>query len=127
MILLNKALTGSFVPSDSFVIQSDKITLAFSLVCTGGPSAVEWYWEFSDDLIEFNRETTENITNGTIAVPEVVRTFKESSGANLADGTHKVTCEFVRHQKFARVQIRTSAGAVQAIVKSLYGLVPNRA
>lgn len=127
--LFNKPLTGSFVPSGPLGLTADQLTLAFHLVTTGGPTAVDFYIEFTDDPTPkvpiWSREVDEQDTgNGAVTMSKVIRTFQEEGGAKLADGTHDLSCQFSRQAPFARLQIRVSAGAASALITSSSGEIP---
>ena len=110
-------LTGSFVPSRYVLIPAEKLTLAFHLVTSGGPSTVSWFPEFSDDLTTWFREVAEeDAAGGIVLMPKTIRTFADNAGTQLADGTHDLSVQLVRQGKFARLQMLVSAGAATAEV-----------
>lgn len=113
--VFNKALTGSFVPSEWFLLVGGQISLAWHLVTAGGPTSVEWFLEFTDDPTgtpTADREVDESDAagNGAITMSKVIRTFQENGGAGLADGAHDLSTQFIRQRPYARVQVRVSAG-----------------
>lgn len=115
--LVNGTLTGSFVASKYVLLPSDKLTLAFHLVTSGGPSAVQWFPEFSDDLVSWFREVAEeDAAGGVVLMPKTIRTFADNAGTQLADGTHDLSVQLIRQGKFARLQMAVTAGAATALV-----------
>lgn len=123
--IFNQTLTGSFEPSSSVLLNLDRWSLLFKLVVTGGATAVQFYFEFSEDLITWFHEIDEqDIGNGVVSQAKVVRTFKENGGANLAIGTHNLSGQYPRQAKFARLQMAASGGTAVATVTSQFGISP---
>lgn len=117
VVIVNRTLTGSFVPSTYVLLPSDKLTLNFHLDTSGGPSTVNWYPEYSDDLLTWSREVAEeDAAGGVVLMPKTIRTFADNAGTQLADGAHDLNVQLVRQGKFARLQMRVSAGAATAVV-----------
>jgi hypothetical protein len=131
--IFNRTLTGSFVASQSIVVVNNAVSLNFTLTVTNGPATIEWYLELgSDEATPTNSEwfrelAEEDPGNGAVALPIVVRTFAANGGGGLADGTYRLDAELVRRAKMARVQIRATAGTVQATVTAPFGLVAQAA
>lgn len=129
LVLFNAALTAGFVSSNPFLMQGERVTIDFDIVSSAGPTAVEWYLEFADgsenplgSSARWRREVAEeDAAGGIVSMPKVVRTFKENGGANLADGTHRVSCQFQRSAQFCRFQIRASAGAAVVRASAPFG------
>lgn len=120
--IFNKTLTGSFVPSQSVILNADRWSLLFDLTITGSATAVSFYFEFSDDLENWYQEVDEqDVGNGVVSQAKVVRTFKENGGANLAVGAHKLSGQYPRQSKFARVQLSATGGTAVAVVTSQFG------
>lgn|SRR5574341_30088 len=117
VVLFNGTLTGSFAASRYVLLPSDKLTLAFQLVTSTGPSTVRWFPEFSDDLVTWFREIAEeDAAGGVVLMPKTIRTFADNAGTQLADGTHNLSVQLVRQGKFARIQMTVTAGAATALV-----------
>lgn len=123
-----KTLTGSFVPSLPVLLSSEEMTLDFTLVTTTGPTKVDWYPEFSVDLVNWFQEVAEEDSpGGVILMPKTIRTFADNAGTALADGTHLLSVQLVRQMPFARIQARVSAGAAIITTTCPSGSVPQPA
>lgn len=130
LTIFNGALTGSFVPSNPFVIQGERITLDFQAVVTVGTVSIAFYLEFASEnplaagTRWFREVAEEDAGDGVVAMPKVIRTFEENGGAALAIGTHRLSCHFVRAHQFGRIQSRvTGAGAAALTVFAPFGIV----
>lgn len=129
ILLFNKPLTGAFVPTIWLTITAEQLTLAFHLVTSGGPTAVDFYLEFTDDPtgpapVASREVDNQDTGNGAITMSKVIRTFQENGGAKLTDGTHDLERQFPCQPPFARLQIRVSAGAATARITSSSGELP---
>lgn len=127
--LFNGKLPAAFAPTVWMTVVGDKIPLTFHLVTSGGPTAVDFYLEFTDDptlkVPVASREVDEqDIGNGVVTMSKVIRTFQENNGGTLQNGTHDLSCQFVRLAPFARLQIRASAGTAIAKIDCSAGQVP---
>ncbi len=123
--LFNGPLSSSYRATQWLAISSREITLDFELACSGGPSTVEYYLEFSNDPSgpAYREIAQEDAGGGVVLMPVVVRTFADNNGTNLADGTHFFDTEYVRRHRLVRVQIRATAGTVRAKVTAPFGLL----
>lgn len=120
--IFNAALTGAFVASKPTQLVNEELTLDFTLVTTGGPTTVNWFPEFSEDLKNWFREVAEeDAGKGVISMPKAVRTFADNGGTQLSDGTHLLSVQLVRQKPFARIQIEVTAGAATAQVNAVNG------
>ena len=106
------------------------MSLQWTLVTTGGPTTVNYYLEFTDEnpndsASAWFREVDEaDNGTGTVKMSKVVRTFAENGGASLADGTHQLSCQFVRQAQFVRLQVSVSAGAAVVTIDAPFGSIP---
>jgi hypothetical protein len=117
VVIFNGTLVAGFVATRYVLLPADKLTLAFHLVTSGGPSTVRWFPEYSDDLATWSREVAEeDAAGGVVLMPKTIRTFADNAGTQLADGTHDLSVQLIRQGKFARLQMQVSAGASTAIV-----------
>ena len=117
VVIFNGTLVAGFVPTKYVLLPADKLTLAFHLVTSGGPSTVRWFPEYSDDLVTWSREVAEeDAAGGVVLMPKTIRTFADNAGTQLADGTHDLSVQLIRQGKFARLQVQVAAGASTAIV-----------
>ena len=117
VVIFNGTLTGSFLPTRYVLLPAEKLTLAFHLVTSSGPSTVQWFPEYSDDLVMWSREVAEeDAAGGVVLMPKTIRTFADNAGTQLADATHDLSVQLVRQGKFARLQMAVTAGAATAIV-----------
>jgi hypothetical protein len=122
----NVALTAGYVASKGLVLSGDTLTLNFLLKCSGGPSTVTYFLEFSEDGVTWYAEVAEeDAGKGVVSMPKVVRTFADNNGTAIADNAaFAVSCQFKRRMLMARVQMAASAGTV--LVTSLtapYGII----
>ena len=129
VLMFNGTLGAGFKASSWLQIAAEEVTLAFHLATSTGPTAINWFLEFSDDPTPkspiASREVDEQDTgNGVITMSKVLRTFKENGGANLADGTHDLSAQFTRQAPYVRFQIQVTTGAATAKVTSSTGSIP---
>jgi len=130
-VVFNRALTGVFVAGTPFVMVAEKVVLDFLATVTA-LAAIDWFLEFTGDdpndaAAVWNQELAEeDAGGGVVAMPKVIRTFKENGGANLAIGTHSLSCQFVRTHKCCRIQARVNAvpaaGAASLQVLTQFGI-----
>lgn len=130
-VVFNRVLTGAFVAGTPFFITAEKVVLDFLATVTV-LAAIDWFLEFTGDnplsaAAVWNQELAEeDAGGGVVAMPKVVRTFKENGGANLAIGTHSLSCQFVRTHKYCRIQARVNAvpagGAASLQVSTQFGI-----
>ena len=115
-------LAAGNTPSKGLLLVGDTLTLNFKLVCTGGPSTVTMFLEFSEDNTNWFQEVAEeDAGKGVVSMPKVVRTFADNNGTTIADGTFSVSGQFKRRAQFARVQMAVTAGNCTATVTAPYG------
>jgi hypothetical protein len=105
--------------SKGLLVTSGAVTLDFLLACSGGPSTVTFFLEFSEDNIKwFTEVAEEDGGGGVVLMPKVVRTFADNNGVSIADNpAFAVSCQFTRRAPFVRVQMAVSAGV--CVVTSL--------
>jgi len=113
------------------MITAEKVVLDFLATVTA-VAAIDWFLEFTGDnpndaAAVWSRELAEeDAGGGVVAMPKVVRTFKENGGANLAIGVHPMSCQFVRTHKSCRLQARVNAvpaaGAASLLVSTQFGI-----
>lgn len=124
VIFKQKVLNGTFRPSQPLLLTSGEMTLFWSVVASAGPTTLQFYLEFSDDQVTWFQEVDEQDTgSGVVKMSKAIRTFYENGGAALANGTHKLSTQFVRKAPFARVQARVTAGAAQINVTAPAGSI----
>lgn len=106
-------LGASYTPSRAMLISGDNMTLDFSLNCSGGPSTVKFYLQFSEDTITWYDEVAEEDAGaGVVSMPKVVRTLADNGGTTIANNVaFNVSCQFTRRAQFGRVQMAVTAGA----------------
>jgi hypothetical protein len=117
--VFDKALTTSYAATTPLMMAAGRVTMDF-LLTVATEAAVQWYLEFTDDNPNnastqwFRELAEEDAGGGVVAIPLVVRTFKESSATltNLQAGTFAGSAQFARTHKFFRLQIRASSGSV---------------
>jgi len=119
-------LGAGFTASKGLMIAGDTLTLNFLLACSGGPSTVTFFLEFSEDgKTWFAEVAEEDAGKGVVSMPKVVRTLADNNATNIADNAaFAISCQFKRRMLIARVQMAVSAGA--AVVTSLtapYGTI----
>lgn len=119
----------AFAPTAWMLVADARIPLAFNLVTTGGPTAFNFYPEFTDDptatTVIASREVDEqDVGNGVVTMSKVIRTFQENNGALLQNGTHNLSTQFVRMAPFMRLQIQVSVGFAVALITSSFGSAP---
>jgi len=115
-------LGGSNTATNALLIVGDTVTLDFLLVTSAGPTAVQFFLEFSEDNVNWFREVAEEDGGkGVVSMPKVLRTFADNNGTNLADGTHLVSCQFTRRAQLVRLQMSVGAGACVATVTAPFG------
>lgn len=122
----NVALAAGYTASKGLVLSGDILTLNFSLACSGGPSTVTLFLEFSEDGTNWFAEVAEeDAGKGVVAMPKVIRTLADNNSTAIADNAKfNVSLQFKRRMLIARVQMAASAGTV--LVTSLtapYGLI----
>lgn len=122
---------NAFAPTAWMLVTDARIPLAFNLVTTGGPTAFNFYPEFTDDptaaaaaLLASREVDEQDVGNGVVTMSKVIRTFQENNGALLQNGTHNLSTQFVRMAPFMRLQIQTSAGSAVALITSSFGSAP---
>lgn len=121
-------LTGAFVPSAPFVMAADRVTIDFTIVVTT-PGLIAWFIEFTDEdpttTVEWFREVAEEDQGGGVTeMPVVIRYLRDNSPAfptfvNLPAGTHRLSAQFVRHHKIARIQARITGGGAAATMRAV--------
>lgn len=118
MTLFKKALTTGYVMSQPLAIDSDDLTLFFTMVLSGGPTTVDFFLEYTDENPNDSASTwyqeVDEVDNGTGGVTHniVTRTF----GA-LADGSYNLALQFTRRAQYARIQIKADvAGGLATII-----------
>jgi hypothetical protein len=123
-ILFNGPLSGSFVPTKAIALVAQKLTLDFEIAASGGPTTVQWYVEFADAPTGpwFREIAQEDSGQGQVLMPAVVRTFANTGGMSLTDGTYRFDAELVRQQRLARVQLAVGSGAAKVKVTAPFGI-----
>jgi len=120
--IFNAGLGAAFVPSSAILIAGNSITLDFEVVVTGAPATVQFFLEQSSDKPTlstarwFQEMSEETASGGVVVQAKVIRTFQENGGALLAAGTHRMSTQFIRKHRFARIQMRVTVGAASARV-----------
>lgn len=123
--LFKKSLTGSFASSAILMLSGQELTLFWTLVTSGGPTSVEFYLEFGDNITSWYQETDEQDTGvGVVKMSKAIRTFYENGGAGLGNGTHYLSNQFTRRTPFARIWTRVVAGVASATILSPSGEIP---
>ena len=124
MILFNGPLTASFKETKVFAIQAREFTIDFMIVASGGPSTVQCYCEFAEELTGpwFREIAQEDGGAGVVLMPAVVRTFAVTGGSNLPDGTYNFDAQFIRRHKLVRLQMAVPTGAARVKVTAPFGL-----
>lgn len=119
-------LAAGYKPSKGLMLSGDTLTLNFLMACSGGPSTVTFFLEFSEDATTWFAEVAEeDAGKGVVSMPKVIRTLTDNNSTAIADNAaFAVSCQFKRRMLMARVQMAVSAGA--CVVTSLtapYGLI----
>lgn len=127
-VIFNAALTSAFQPTRAFLIEANEITFYFDLTVTVAAATVEWYMEFTQSpggsSPVWRREIAEeDAGQGVVLMPAVVRTFADNGSNNLAVGGHNFDAEFKRRNRFCRVQMKNTGGAVRAKVTIPFGML----
>ncbi len=96
------------------LIYDEKFKIEFDLTCSGGPSTVNYYLEYSDDLINWYQEVDEiDAGKGVVSMAKVLRTLADNGSTTIADNAHfRASVDFIRRGPFVRLQIAASAGTV---------------
>jgi hypothetical protein len=99
--------------SSALVIVGDTLTLDFDLNCSGGPTTVTFFLEFSEDNATWFAEVAEeDAGKGVVSMPKVVRTFADNNGTAIANNaSFRASCQFKRRAPLVRVQMAVTAGA----------------
>jgi hypothetical protein len=117
------ALTGTFQPSQPFLIMNGLSVVDFALVVGAGPAQVEWYFELTssppgDPVTEWFRELSEETPGlGLIDLVPTVRRFQ-----NLVAGNAFFDNQSAKAHDFCRVQLRVAAGTASATLRTPFGL-----
>lgn len=108
------ALTTGTTSSLALMLVAGDLEIEFDLTCSGGPSTVKYYIEYSEDLVTWFREVAEeDAGRGIVLMPKALRTLADNGSTTIADNPHfKASCQFVRKAPFARVQMSATAGTV---------------
>jgi hypothetical protein len=108
------ALTTGTTSSQALMLVAGDLEIEFDLTCSGGPSTVKYYIEYSEDLVTWFREVAEeDAGRGIVLMPKALRTLADNGSTTIADNPHfKASCQFVRKAPFARVQMSATAGTV---------------
>lgn len=106
-------LGAGYTPSRTLMISGGKVTLDFLLACSGGPSTVTFFLEYSENGVDWFAEVAEeDAGKGVVSMPKVIRTFADNNGTTIANNAaFAVTCQFKRLAQLVRVQMAVSAGA----------------
>lgn len=114
ILMQGVALTTGTTSSLALMLVSEQLEIDFDLTCIGGPSKVEYFIEYSEDLITWFAEVAdEDVGRGVTLMPKAVRTLADNSSSAIADNPHfRATCQFVRKAPFARIQMTASQGTV---------------
>lgn len=120
-------LATGYSTSAAVLIVGQKLEIDFDLSCSAGPSTVTYFIEYSEDLVTWFAEVAEeNAGKGVVLMPKVIRTFADNNATNVANNTgFKVSCQFTRPHRFARIQIAAASGTVVVnSATSAFGLGP---
>lgn len=121
LVLFDGRLTDSFAGSVPVLLSAERLTVDFVIDVTA-EAVVQWYLAFTPDdpnaqgAIWRQEVAEEDVGNGVVHMPKVIRDFTENGGAALAVGQHAFTCQFIRSHNIARVYVRVSSGAVDRCV-----------
>lgn len=121
--ILKTALTAVFQPSQPFMIVNGLAVVDFALSVGAGPAQVEWYFELTSSppgapATEWFRELSEETPGlGLIDLVPTVRRF-----TGLAAGSVFFDNQSAKAHDFCRIQVRAAAGAVDATVRTPFGL-----
>lgn len=127
ILMQGVALTTGTTSSLALMLVSEQLEIDFDLTCIGGPSKVEYFIEYSEDLITWFAEVAdEDVGRGVTFMPKAVRTLADNNSSAIADNPHfRATCQFVRKAPFARIQMTASQGTVVVnTVTAPFGLGP---
>jgi hypothetical protein len=127
ILMQGVALTTGTTSSLAIMLVSEQLQIDFDLTCVGGPSKVEYFIEYSEDLITWFAEVAdEDVGRGVTFMPKAVRTLADNNSSAIADNPHfRATCQFVRKAPFARIQMTASQGTVVVnTVMAPFGLGP---
>lgn len=126
--LFNAALAPGFAASEPFEIVGEAVSLDFEVAVTA-LATVQFYLEQTGEDpraagSRWFRELSEEVSpGGAVDMAIVVRTLRANGGAALGVGTHRLSAQFVRRHKFARVQIAASAGTATARIWAPFGII----
>lgn len=106
-------LGAGYTPSRTLMISGGIVTLDFLLACSGGPSTVTFFLEYSENGVDWFAEVAEEDgSKGVVLMPKVIRTFADNNSTAIANNAvFAVSCQFKRLAQLARVQMAVSAGA----------------
>jgi hypothetical protein len=114
ILMRGQALTTGTTSSLALMLVDDELEIDFDLNCSGGPSIVTYYIEYSEDLVVWFREVAEeNAGKGVVLMPAALRTLADSGSAVIANNTSfRASCQFTRQAQFARIQMSAATGTV---------------
>lgn len=114
LLMRGQVLTTGTTSSLALMLVADDLQIDFDLNCSGGPSIVTYYIEYSEDLVTWFREVAEeNSGKGVVLMPAALRTLADSNSAVIANNaSFKASCQFTRQAPFARIQMSAPMGTV---------------
>jgi hypothetical protein len=137
--LFNGPLTNAFQPTAGFLLAGETVVLDLVANVASVPPAadagrIECYLEYTTEDPNavntrwFREVAEEDIGNGDVRMPKVVRRFTENGADTaLAVGIHYLNMQFSRKEGFARLQVRVAAGGANACslaVFAVFGALP---
>lgn len=129
--------TGFLATTPLLMVGSDAhVSLDFLFTIAGGATGVVWYLEFTEDdpnaaATVWAREIAEEDGGGGVVdMPVVVRRFRAHGAviADLPNGEHNLSAQFLRKHKYFRVQVGiiTGGGGVARMqIFAQFGLAAN--
>lgn len=120
--ILTAGLTGTFQPSQPFLIVNGLAVVDFS-VLVDVAATVEWYFELTSTAptspaVEWFREVTEDSPGA--GVIEMLPTVRRFSG--LAPALHLLDVQAAKAHDFCRIQIRAASGSALVSLSTPFGL-----